>query len=143
LDPVKVRCVKILRGGRLDGEEIEQSWNIHIGGEYVVLGMRMTKRDGLRYLVLRDVSKTLTAIWPAQMFEIVSGKISRLWEMEDAYGTHVLFVLQPAEWHDAAWQEGMDRRDPEVLRRFNELVAVMYEEEGERPPLALEDLDLE
>lgn len=131
---MKVRCIKLLEGARAGGSEVNKLASLHVGGEYVVLGMSGRPIDGVHYLLLRDGSATATVAAAAEMFEIVSGTIPASWRAHDPHGTGTRILLEPEAWAERDLWDQKDRGDLEAMEIFRKEVALMYEEEGESPP---------
>jgi hypothetical protein len=133
---MKVRCLRILEGGRNTGVELEAHTSIHIGGEYVVLGLSANSDEGVSYMLLRDASALRTAVWPSAMFEITSTRLSSSWSIIDPYGTGLALTLQPKHWSDSELWDRAHAGDPTAQDLIRRDITLMHEEEGERPPQA-------
>jgi|SRR6478609_3696319 len=134
---MKVKCLKILQGGRRNGREIQSSGSIHIGGEYVVLAMSAHAADGVSYMLLRDASASRVAVWPAEMFEITSGKIPSCWHVTSPYDAGAVTVLGPSSWSGSDIWTLRDSGDKSAAKNIQDAIAVLYREEGEPIPEAL------
>lgn len=131
---MKVRCVKLLRGGKAGSEEVAHLSSLHVGGEYVVLSIAGRPIDGIEYLLLQDGSTTETVAATSEMFEIVSGKISPSWCAHDPYGTGKVISVEPASWIGVEFPSEGGTATSETRDAFRREVARLYEEEDESLP---------
>jgi hypothetical protein len=130
---MRVRCLKILEGGRRLGREIEDSRSINVGSEYVVLAIACLPMEGASYLLLRDGGGLQYAWWPAEMFSLSSGDIPSSWAVNDPHGRGILVEIMPRAWHRPDfWERLAD--DAAVREQFRTDVAQMYAKEGMELP---------
>lgn len=108
---MKVKCVKLLNA---DGLEVATSAWLTLDKEYHVLEVISEKTRGISYRLLSDASP---AIFLAQGFEIVSGKLPSLWQAEIASGA--LYLTTPV-WSKVGFWERYFDDDPEAVRLFEE-----------------------
>ena len=131
---MKVRCTRILQGGRRGADEVGQSSVIHVGGEYVVLAFGVDPIGGAQYRVLDDESDYDTGVYTVEMFEIISAKIANTWTIQEPYGSAKTIVMQPEAWADPAYGQGREAGSHEAVELFRREIAKMYEEEDEPYP---------
>lgn len=130
---MKVRCIRILEGGKAGGRVLDSDVSsIHVGGEYVVLSMSGHQGYGVEYMLLRD--RAQTAVWTAQMFEITNPAVSPTWRAIDHYGTGNLITLEPEAWVIDSFWERKEALDPEALAAFLRGITQLYDEENEPVP---------
>jgi hypothetical protein len=135
---MRARCLKILEGGLPTGRELGSHAAIHIGGEYVILGINAGS-SGVSYTALRDGRTSLTASWPSEMFHVTSSRIPASWRVFDPYGRGASISMMPESWASAGFWEALGNREPWALATFNQEVEIMFEEEGQSPPETLEE----
>src|SRR4051794_10556225 len=137
---MRVKCVRILEGGRRDGRDITHDGTfrtVEVGREYPVLGIRGSPERGVEYSILR--AEVYPALGPvlltSEMFEIVSPAIPASWVARDPYGSGKLITFQPRAWAD---EPGFFARkvdgDGSLIPTFVREVERMYAEEGLPPP---------
>lgn len=140
---MKVRCLRIRRGGHYGAPEAapsERQGAIHVGGEYVVVGIDAIPIAGASYALLPDNDPELELLlWTSEMFEITSNTISPSWHVVGAYERGVRIRLHPAIWDKENLFERMEARDRMARRTYYESINRLYEEEGEPPPLVIPD----
>ncbi len=137
---MRVRCVKILEGGRRHGRDItneRSSQSVTVGQEYVVLGIHCQAESGVSYAILReDVYPALAPVsLPSEMFEITNPAIPSSWISFDPYGDGTVIVLRPKAWTDPPnfFERKVDG-DASLIPTFVTEVERMYEAEGLTPP---------
>lgn len=132
---MKVRCIRLLLGGRYGGAPVESSDSVTVGREYVVLAMRAQIVDGVSYLVLRDGSATQTVVLAAGMFEITDASLPSSWVARDAYRNGEAILFTPEPW--AAIPEFWDRKesgDTVAFDAFRAEVRRLFAEAACDPP---------
>jgi hypothetical protein len=132
---MKVRCVRILEGGRPGGRIVESGRSsIHVGGEYVVLSLSGHHSLGAEYMLLRDDQPTQTAVWTAAMFEITSPAVFPAWQAIDPYGSGMLITLEPEAWLIDRFWERKEAGESEAFVAFLRGIRDVYEHEHEVVP---------
>lgn len=137
--PVKVRCIRILEGGRHDGREIDSSSQVTVGAEYVVLAIWSSPSSGTEFGILGDAPYSdYGYLFPAGMFEIGDPTIPSTWRARQPYPLPSdLVVIGPAAF-DTAYDLARDSDDQDQRNWGWDVwareVRRLYEEAGERPP---------
>src|SRR6266542_545691 len=140
---MRVRCARILEGGRRGGRDISDQPNgpVQIGREYPVLGIVCQAETGVAYSILReDVYPALApSLLTAEMFEVVNPTIPSSWVVVDWYGNGRVIGLEPKAWADDVNDEGsfFERKvngDDSLIPVFVHEVERIYAEEGFAPP---------
>lgn len=137
---MKVRCVRILEGGRAGGRTSEVGDPaIHEGGEYVVISIIGGQGAGVRYALLHD-RRPETMVWTSEMFEVVSSAVSSRWRAVDHYGTGKLITLEPDAWVIDRFWERKEAGDREAYAAYVRGITQMYEDEHEPVPIEIVEL---
>lgn len=109
---MKVRCVEIVDA---TGRVLTETAELTVGCDYVVTCMSASSRDDVRLRVHGDVAWTerevyLPAMWPASMFEMVSGGIPASWRIRlGARGSPGYLQIAPESWlRDGFWDDLFD-----------------------------------
>lgn len=132
---MKVRCVRILEGGRAGGDVLKTKDSaIHVGGEFVVISLSGSQSAGIKYMLLDEATPTETVVWTAEMFEITNPAVSPTWRAVDPYGSGKLITLEPEAWCIDRFWERKEALDPEALAAFLHGITHLYEEEQEPVP---------
>ncbi len=138
---MRVRCIRILEGGRRGGRDISDEPHstapVEVGGEYVVLSVHCQAEVGVTYSILRE--DVYPAMAPAglasELFEIVNPSVPSSWIAFDPYGTGRVIAFTPHAWTDPP--DFFDRKlngDGSLIPAFVAEVERMYAEEGLEPP---------
>jgi len=103
---------------------------VAIGRDYLVLSLTVSGDRQVVRILSEHAGQP--GIWPLEMFELVSERISRTWSasIRSVDGRSHL-VLGPVEWHRPGfWEEYWDRRREGTRDEFAHAVAEMAAEEG-------------
>ena len=127
---VIVRPFKIVD---IAGNEMASHPAIEVGRDYLVLALTISgDRQVVQILSEHDGQP---GIWPLQIFELVSEKVSRTWSASIRFiegGSNL--ILGPVEWHRPGfWTEYWDRRPEGAGDEFARAVGAMAAEEGLPP----------
>lgn len=126
----------IVRATRLinvAGEEVPHIRGVTIGHDYLVLEIWVDPL--LRKIRILDEDGGSPSLWPLDMFEVVSPRISANWgaAIKTVDGRTYL-DLAPVAWlRPGFWQDYFDRGWEGAIKEFDRAVAEMAAEEGLPP----------
>ena len=111
---MKVLCTSII--SPVSGEPLESSTWVHIGGEYLVLGIEAVVRERIRLQIVTD--EGTPSWWDSRMFATTDPRIPPDWEAAVNEKGHV--TLCPTRWAAPGFWERYFDQEPEAKVEYAE-----------------------